>query len=160
MSQDHQAALRRYFEGHPDLGVASAYPVMDRLAKLRRHLDHLRELRPRVTDPEDLRQSLSLSNDVLHSLHTVCQVVIYIAGELSTRRGLRFQDYTEAVRNLNAIPGFSSSMVRDLEELPGIWNLLVHEYLMLDYTVVIEALDRLGAVEEFAEAVRRVEVGA
>jgi uncharacterized protein YutE (UPF0331/DUF86 family) len=134
-------------------------PVIDRLAELRRHLDHLHELRPRIAGPEALRQSISLSNDVLHSLQIVCQVVIDIASELSARRGLRFQDYTEAVRNLAAMPGLSPSVAQDLEKLPGFRNVLIHEYVALDYGRVIEALDRLGAVEELAEAVRRIEAG-
>jgi uncharacterized protein YutE (UPF0331/DUF86 family) len=134
-------------------------PVIDRLVELRRHLDHLRELRSRVTEPEALRGDLSLSNDVLHSLQIICQVVIDIASELSARRGLRFQDYTEAVRNLAAIPELPRSMTQDLEKLPGFRNVLIHEYVTLDYARVLDALDRLGAVEEFAEAVRRIEAG-
>ncbi|HSU84122.1 MAG TPA: HepT-like ribonuclease domain-containing protein, partial [Thermoanaerobaculia bacterium] len=59
-----------------------------------------------------------------------------------------------------AMPGFSPSMVRDLEKLPGFRNVLIHEYAALDYGRVIEALDRLGAVEELAEAVRRTEAGS
>lgn len=132
-------------------------PVLDRLAELRLHLEHLRELRPRVTDPETLRSNLSLRNDVLHSLQTVCQVVIDIASELSARRQLRFQDYTEAVQNLSSFPEFPQTMVRVLEKLPGFRNVLVHEYAALDYARVIQALDGLGPVEEFAEAVRRLE---
>ena len=135
-------------------------PLIDRLAELRRHLDHLRELRPGISGPEALRQSISLSNDVLHSLLIVCQAVIDIASELSARRGLRFQDYTEAVRNLAAIPGLSPSMARDLEKLPGFRNVVIHEYVTLDYARVIEALDRLDAVEELVEAVRRMEAGS
>jgi uncharacterized protein YutE (UPF0331/DUF86 family) len=135
-------------------------PLIDRLAELRRHLDHLRELRPRIAGPEALRQSLSLSNDVLHSLQITCQMVIDIASELSARHGLRFQDYTEAVRNLAAIPGLSSAMVRDLEKLPGFRNVLIHEYVTLDYARVIAALDRLDAVEELAEAVRGIAAGS
>lgn len=135
-------------------------PLIDRLVELRRHLDHLHELRPRIAGPEALRQSISLSNDVLHSLQIVCQMVIDIASELSARHGLRFQDYTEAVRNLAAIPGFSPAMARDLEKLPGFRNVLIHEYVALDYGRVIEALDRLGGIEELAEAVRRSEAGS
>jgi len=81
-------------------------PVIDRLAELFRHLEHLRELRPRVTEPDVLARDLSLHNDVLFSLQTVCQAVIDIASELSARRKLRFQDYTEAVRNLAAFSEF------------------------------------------------------
>jgi uncharacterized protein YutE (UPF0331/DUF86 family) len=134
-------------------------PVIDRLAELRRHLDHLRELRPRVPDPEVLSRDLSLHNDVLFSLQTVCQVVIDIASELSARRKLRFQDYTEAVRNLAAFSEFPPAMVRGLEKLPAFRNVLVHDYVALDFTRVVEALDRLEPIEEFAEAVRRLEMG-
>lgn len=74
--------------------------LVERLAELHRHIDHLRALRPRVTGREVLDRDLSLHNDVLFSLLTVCQLVIDIAGELSARRGDRFEDYTEAVRNL------------------------------------------------------------
>ncbi|MFL6194497.1 MAG: type VII toxin-antitoxin system HepT family RNase toxin [Thermoanaerobaculia bacterium] len=135
-------------------------PVIDRLAELRRHLDHLHELRPRVAAPEALRDDLSLSNDVLHSLQIVCQVVIDVASELSARRGLRFQTYTDAVRNLAAIPELSSVRVQDLERLPGFRNVLIHEYVVLDYRLVVEALDRLDALEEFVQAVRRIELDA
>ena len=132
-------------------------PVLDRLAELRLHLEHLRTLRPRVKDPQMLRNDLSLRNDVLHSLQTVCQVVIDIASELSARHHRRFQDYTEAVQNLSSIPGFPPAMVRALEKIPGFRNVLIHEYVTLDYARVLQALDGLGVIEEFAEAVRRLE---
>ncbi|MFN2398539.1 MAG: hypothetical protein ABR543_07835 [Gemmatimonadaceae bacterium] len=70
--------------------------IVERLAELRRHLDHLRVLRPRVRSPDDLERDLSLHNDVLFSLLTVCQLVIDIAGDFSARRGDRFEDYTQA----------------------------------------------------------------
>ena len=74
--------------------------LVERLAELRRHLQHLEEIAPRVTDRAALERDLSLHNDVLFSLLMVAQLVIDIAGELSARRGDRFEDYTEAVRNL------------------------------------------------------------
>jgi len=70
--------------------------LVERLADLRRYLDHLRELRPRVPTRAALDSDLSLHNDVLFSLLMVCQLVIDLAGELSARRGDRFEDYTEA----------------------------------------------------------------
>lgn len=131
--------------------------LVERLTELRRHLAHLRELRPRVINAEALRRDLSLHNDVLFSLLTICQLVIDIAGELSSRRGQRFADYTESVRNLATWPEFPAGLVRELSRLPGFRNVLIHEYVTLDFERVIEALDRLGPVEEFAEIVRRVE---
>ena len=132
-------------------------PVVERLTELRRHLDHLRDLRPRVTSSEDLRRDLSLHNDVLFSLLTVCQLVIDIASELSARHGLRFGDYTEAVRNLSALAEIPPAVARTLEKLPGFRNVVIHEYVTLDLRHAIAALDQLGPVEEFLEIVRKIE---
>lgn len=123
--------------------------LVERLAELRRHLDHLRTIRPRVTQPELLDRDLTLHNDVLYSLLTVCQLVIDIASELSSRRGDRFEDYTEAVRNLAKDTRFPIELVRELERLPGFRNVLVHDYVSLDMARVVEALDGLAPVDEF-----------
>jgi len=131
--------------------------LVERLVELRRHLDHLRALRPRVSGPPALERDLSLHNDVLFSLLSVCQLVIDIAGELSARRGDRFEDYTQAVRNLVRDPRFPAELVGDLERLPGFRNVLIHEYVGLDMAKVVEALDRLDPVERFLEIVRQLE---
>lgn len=130
--------------------------LVERLAELRRHLDHLKEIRPRVTGPESLERDLSLSNDVLFSLLTVCQLVIDVSGELAARRGARYSDYTEAVRALAQDERVPAELVRKLERLPGFRNVLVHEYVALDLDRVIEALEELGPIEEFLELVRRL----
>ena len=131
--------------------------LVERLADLRRHLDHLRQLKPKVSSVEDLTRDLSLHNDVLYSLLSVCQLVIDIAGELSTRKGLRFEDYTEAVRNLSAYDEMPRQIVKELEGLPGFRNVLIHEYVSLDFNRVLEALDRLAPIEQFAAAVGALE---
>jgi len=128
--------------------------LVERLAELRRYLDHLRRIRPRVTGREALERDLSLMNDVLFSLLTVCQLVIDVAGELSARRGERYEDYTEAVRNLARDERFPTELVRKLERLPGFRNVVIHEYVALDLDRVIEALDELQPLEQFLEIVR------
>ncbi len=133
--------------------------LVERLAELHRHVDHLRALRPRVSGREHLERDLSLHNEVLFSLLTVCQLVIDIAGELSARRGERFEDYTEAVRNLLHDAHFPDELVQQLERLPGFRNVLIHEYVSLDMERVIEALDNLAPIERFAEIVRQIEAG-
>lgn len=134
-------------------------PIVERLAELRRHLAHLRGLRPRVSRGA-LEQDLSLHNDVLFSLLTVCQLVIDVAGELAARRGDRFEDYTDAVRQLGRDPRFPETLVRELERLPGFRNVLIHEYVALDLDRVVDALDRLEPVERFAAIVAEREAGA
>ena len=131
--------------------------LVERLAELARHVEHLRSLRARVGGAAALRRDLSLHNDVLFSLLAICQIVIDVSGELSARKGLRFEDYTQAVRNLGAFDEFSDDLVRELSLLPGFRNVLVHEYVALDLDRAVEALDRLEPIESFIEIVRRIE---
>jgi uncharacterized protein YutE (UPF0331/DUF86 family) len=130
--------------------------LVERLTELRRHLDHLRALQPRVPGREAIEADLSLHNDVLFSLLTVCQLVIDLAGELSARRGDRFEDYTEAVRNLVRDKRFPPGLVQRLELLPGFRNVIVHEYVGLDMDRVVTALRDLEPVERFAEIVHQL----
>ena len=134
-------------------------PRAERLVELQRHLDHLRDLRPRVTDAQVLRDDLSLHNDVLFSLLAVCQLVIHIASELSARRGLRFDDYTGAVGNLSAFPEIPPAIAQELRSMPGFRSVLNHEYVALDLQRAIEALGRLDTIARFAAAVRDIEAG-
>ena len=131
--------------------------LVERLAELRRHLDHLRDIRPRVRSADDLQRDLSLHNDVLFSLFTVCQLVIDIASELAARRGIRFDDYVGAIRALAHDDRFSPDLVAGLDRLPGFRNIVVHEYVVLDMRRVIDALDGLGMVERFLDVVRAIE---
>jgi len=134
--------------------------LVERLAELRRHLAHLRQLRPRVTGAAVLERDLSLHNDVLFSLLTVCQLVIDIAGEFSARRGDRFEDYTQAVRNLARDARFPADLVRELERLPGFRNVVIHDYVGLDLDRVVDALDRLEPLEQFGDIVQDIESAA
>jgi uncharacterized protein YutE (UPF0331/DUF86 family) len=131
--------------------------LVERLADLRRHLDHLDQLRPRVASVAELRRDLSLHNDVLFSLLTICQIVIDISGELATRRGDHYDDYAGAVRSLSRDVRFPPDLVRELERLPGFRNVLVHEYVALDMNRVVDALDRLSPVRQFLAIVAEME---
>ena len=131
--------------------------LVERLVELARQVEHLRALRKRVSSAETLRRDLSLHNDVLYSLLAICQIVIDVSGELSARKGLRFEDYTEAVRNLAALDEFPEDLVRELSLLPGFRNVLIHEYVTLDLDRAVEALDRLEPIESFMEIVQRME---
>jgi uncharacterized protein YutE (UPF0331/DUF86 family) len=97
---------------------------------------------------------------VLFSLLTICQLVIDIAGELAARRAERFEDYTQAVRSLARDSRVPLALVSELERLPGFRNVLVHEYVALDMDRVMEAVDRLGPIEQFLEIVRQIETAS
>jgi uncharacterized protein YutE (UPF0331/DUF86 family) len=134
--------------------------LVERLAELRRHLDHLRGLAPRVPRRDALEQDLSLHNDVLFSLLMVAQLVIDAAGELAARRGDRFDDYTEAIRSLARDARFPSDLVHELERLPGFRNVVIHEYVALDLDRVVEALQQLDAIDRFIAIVGRLEASS
>ena len=131
--------------------------LVERLAELRRHLDHLRVLEPRVDGPESLQRDLSLYNDVLFSLLIMAQRVIDISGELAARRGQRFEDYTEAVRSLSAYEEFSPELVDRLSLLPGFRDVLIHEYVALDYEQVVRAIRDLEPPAEFVRRAAALE---
>lgn len=131
--------------------------LVERLAELRRHVDHVRALGPRLTGPEALQRDLSLHNDVMFSLLMIAQLVIDMAGELAARRGDRFEDYTEAVRTLARDPRFPPDLIRALEPLPGFRNVVIHEYVAIDPMRVIDAARRLDPVERFIEIVADIE---
>jgi len=87
----------------------------------------------------------------------LAQLLIDISAELSSRAGHPFEDYTTAVRNLAALDkaDFPPEMVSELARLPGFRNILLHEYVELDYDLVLEALDQLEPIERFVRVVAR-----
>ncbi|MFV1987889.1 MAG: DUF86 domain-containing protein [Gemmatimonadota bacterium] len=128
--------------------------LVDRLVELRKYLDHLYGMRERAREVGAIEDDLSLHNDVLFSLLMVAQLVIDMAGEIGAREGIRFEDYTQAVRNLARVAEFPRELLEPLARLPGFRNVLIHEYVELDYDIARRALDELEPVEAFAEAVR------
>ena len=124
--------------------------AVERLADLKGHVEHLEKLlAEHAVDEQALASDRSLRNDVLFSLLMAAQAVIDVAGEIASRHGLRFQDYTEAVRALGKVGSFSHELVSSLEPLPGFRNVLIHEYVALDDSLVVEALGRLQSLREF-----------
>jgi len=134
--------------------------ITDRLGHLRRQLDHLHLVRPRVRSAADLEANVGLHNEVLFALFVVCQQIIDIAAELSTRDGQAVDSYRQAIRNLARDPRFPPELVTELERLPGFRDVLVHEYLELDLDRAVDALDRLEPIEQFVRIVRDLEAGA
>jgi len=134
-------------------GSARMTFLIDRLAEIRRHLEHLESLRTKVRGTVDLRRDLSLHNDVMFSLLAISQLVIDVCGELSARAGLRFESYAEAVRNLTALGDFPDDLVEQLARLPGFRDILIHEYVAFDYQRAVAVLNELQPVARFVALV-------
>lgn len=131
--------------------------LVERLAELQKYLQHAEKIRGRPVTPAALEKDLTLRNDVLFTLLTIAQLVIDIAGELTARRGERFESYREAIRKLAGDPRFSGELTGRLERLAGFRNIVVHEYVGVDYSKVIQALDELDPIAEFVAIVRKME---
>ncbi len=131
--------------------------LVERLAELQKYLQHAEQIRGRGVAPVELEKDLTLRNDVLFTLLTIAQLVIDIAGELTARRGERFESYREAIRKLAGDPLFSGELTARLERLAGFRNIVVHEYVGVDYSKVIEALSEIEPIAEFIAVVRRIE---
>ena len=71
--------------------------------------------------------------------------------------GRSFSDYSSAVRNLDAYPGFDRAPIEDLARLPGFRNVLLHEYVELDLGLAVEALGDLEPLERFLRIVSDLE---
>lgn len=131
--------------------------LVERLAELERYLDHLDGLRSRVKGAAVLERDLSLKNDVLFSLLMTAQLVIDISGELLSRRGEPFDDYTDSVRKLASDERFDSATAEVLQRLPGFRNVIVHDYVSLDVERVVTALDNLDPIRTFVSIVAKME---
>lgn len=131
--------------------------LVERLAELKRYLAHAHALRLRVPDTAALERDLSLRHDVLFTLLTLAELVIDVAGALSSRRGDWFEDYTEAIKNLVRDSRFAPELVGKLERLPDFRNVVIHEYVVLDLERVIAALNEIEPIERFVEVVAGIE---
>lgn len=131
--------------------------LVERLGDIERYLDHLETLRPRLPSADALARDLSLHNDVLFSLLMVGQMVVDVSAEISSRHKLAFSDYTQAVRNLAQVD-YPPDLVTALARLPGFRNVLIHEYVELDYGRVLAALHGLEEVRRFVRLVAEREL--
>lgn len=106
-------------------------------------------LQTRVATAGQLKRDISLRNDVLFSLMMAAQLLIDISAQLSSEINIPFGDYTEAVRNLGRLAWMPEELVATLSRLPGFRNIVIHEYVGLDYDLVLAALRQLDPLEEF-----------
>lgn len=64
-------------------------------------------------------------------------------------------DYYDALLRMGELGVLPTGFARHLAPLAGFRNILVHEYLAIDWDEVYGALRRLKDLERFAESVRR-----
>ena len=136
--------------------MPSQSPIDRSLGELRRHLDHLISLRDRIRSRADLDRDLSLHNDLLFSVLTIGQRIIDVATALATARGEKSPDESKAIASLSGDKRFTGRLVKELELLGEFRRSILRDYLDLDLSRVVVALNRLDPVEKFITIVRTI----
>ena len=96
-----------------------------------------------------------LRDIVERNLEIAAQCCIDIAHRIISLEGARKPaDYYDAIVQLGELGVLMPDFAGRLAPLAGFRNILVHEYLQVDWDVVYRNLNRLDDLEQFAELVR------
>lgn len=124
-----------------------------RLKKLSEYLEILR--RYKGTTSEQLRQETERRSVVERQFELAIQAVIDIANMLNAEFRFRpAEDAEESIVILGEAGVLDSSFAEEFAKVAGFRNVLVHDYLKIDYDLVAEKLNtRLGDFDRFAKEV-------
>jgi len=124
-----------------------------RLDELSERLSRLEPLRNRPRD--DFAEDAYLRDIVERNLEVAAQCCIDIAGRLIAMEGAQKPaDYQEAILRLGELNILDVDFARHLAPIAGFRNILIHEYLVVDWDKVYGYLQRLHELEQFAGQVR------
>ena len=103
-----------------------------------------------------LRADMDLRWTVEHGLQLCAQNAIDIATHLATAAGLDAPDYASAIDRLTGMNVLPAAFGARFRHIAGFRNVLVHDYIEVDFDVVARVLDEnLDDFEEFARRVER-----
>jgi uncharacterized protein YutE (UPF0331/DUF86 family) len=125
-----------------------------RLDELSERLARLQPLSDR--DRIEFDQDPYLRDIVERNLEIAAQCCIDISHRIISLEGARKPvDYYDAILSMGELGVLPAEFARHLPPLAGFRNILVHEYVRLDWDQVVRALHRLEDLERFAALVRR-----
>ena len=127
--------------------------IVRRLRKLEENLALLRELRELEAKEflADPRNRLSAAHLLQTAIQCVIDIGAHLVSELNLGQVDRYGDIPKALAHRGMIP---MELARKLEKMVGLRNILVQEYLEVDYGVLYRFIqEELGDFEEFAAAV-------
>lgn len=124
--------------------------------RLERLNECLRKLEPlREKEKAELLADPYLQDIVERNLEVAAQACLDIANRIISLEKLeKPRDYYEALLRLGEAGILPAEFARRLAPIAGFRNILVHEYLDIDWNEVYENLQELGDLYEFAEHVR------
>jgi uncharacterized protein YutE (UPF0331/DUF86 family) len=125
-----------------------------RLDELSERLARLQPLKDRTRVEFD--QDPYLRDIVERNLEIAAQCCIDISHRIISLEGARKPvDYYDAILSMGELGVLPTDFARHLAPLAGFRNILVHEYLSVDWDEVYRVLHRLEDLERFAELTRR-----
>jgi uncharacterized protein YutE (UPF0331/DUF86 family) len=124
-----------------------------RLDELSERLARLQPLREKTRS--DFDADPYLRDIVERNLEVAAQSCIDICHRIISLEGARKPvDYYDAILRMGELDVLPADFARHLAPLAGFRNVLVHEYLTVDWDEVYGALHRLEDLERFAEYIR------
>ena len=125
-----------------------------RLDELSERLARLQPLRNR--DRAEFDQDPYLRDIVERNLAVAAQCCIDISHRIISIEGSRKPvDYYDAILCMGELGVLQADFARHLAPVAGLRNVLVHEYVAVDWDEVYDALHRLEDLERFDRSVRR-----
>lgn len=97
-----------------------------------------------------------LRDIVERNLQIAVQCCIDIANRIIALRGARKPvDYYEAIAELGELGVLPTDFARRLAPLAGLRNILVHEYVRVNWDRIYQSLQQIDELKRFLELVRR-----
>lgn len=127
---------------------------------IERRLDELSERLARLTPLKDKKRNefdtdSYLRDIVERNLEVAAQCCIDISHRIiALESASKPKDYYEAILKMGELGVLTPEFARSLAPLAGFRNILVHEYLILDWDRVYERLQNLDDLEQFGSLVR------
>lgn len=106
---------------------------------------------------EELKKDVIKRGAVERYLQLSAEVVLDVAGQLIAEFRFRTpEDYKESILILGEKGVLPKNFAKSFAEIAGFRNILVHDYLKIDYKKVADNLNkRLGDFEKFSQAVAK-----
>jgi len=125
-----------------------------RLSELKERLARLEPLREK--SPAEFAQDPYLRDIVERNLEVAAQCVLDISHRLiSLAAAPSPRDYYEAILRLGELGALPPEFARRLAPLAGFRNILVHEYLQVDWDKVYKNLQQVDDLARFSDLVRQ-----
>jgi uncharacterized protein YutE (UPF0331/DUF86 family) len=127
--------------------------IARRLDELDERLARLRPLQNRTRT--DFDKDPYLRDIVERNLEVAAQCCIDICNRIIALEGVaKPVDYHDAIIRMGQIDVLPPEFARDLAPIAGFRNVLIHEYVRLDWDEVHKNLQQIGDLERFARLIR------